>query len=115
MAKLIIYALLGGILPALLWLFFWLREDAKNPEPDSMLIKTFLGGAVAVILVLPVQKVIADYFPGMSPNTFFFWAISEELFKFLAAFIIALRSFDDNEPLDPLIYMITAALGFVAL
>ena len=35
--------------------------------------------------------------------------------KFAAAYFIAIRNRDDNEPLDPMIYMITATLGFVAL
>jgi RsiW-degrading membrane proteinase PrsW (M82 family) len=33
----------------------------------------------------------------------------------VAAFFGGLRSLEDNEPIDPIIYMITAALGFVAL
>ena len=28
--KTLLYALLGGILPAVLWLWFWLKEDSKN-------------------------------------------------------------------------------------
>jgi RsiW-degrading membrane proteinase PrsW (M82 family) len=47
--------------------------------------------------------------------TFFVWAVIEEAFKFLAAYFGGLHSIEDNEPLDPLVYMITAALGFTAL
>ena len=55
----IFYALLGGILPALIWLAFWLREDYKHPEPRGLILRTFLLGMGAVILVLPFQKAIA--------------------------------------------------------
>ena len=44
----------------------------------------------------------------------FAWATTEEFFKFGAAYVIALRSHVFDEPLDGVIYLITAALGFSA-
>ncbi len=111
----ILYAFLGGILPALLWLAFWLREDARRPEPKGRIAETFMAGMFAVILVLPFQKVVAGVFPGLGFIPFLLWAFIEEIFKFGAAYAVALRSQDDDEPVDPIVYMITAALGFVAL
>lgn len=111
----IIYAVLGGVLPAILWLLFWLREDSKRPEPRGRIIETFIAGMVAVVIVLPFQKVVATIFPGLGLKQFLLWAILEEVFKFAAAYIVAIRSIDDDEPIDALIYMLTAALGFVAL
>jgi len=110
----IAYALLGGILPAIIWLQFWLAEDKKRPEPRGRIIETFVAGMLAVILVLPFQKAISNIY-GESATAFFFWAVLEELFKFGAAYFAALRSRDDREPIDALIFMITAALGFAAL
>jgi len=111
----ITYALLGGILPALVWLAFWLREDYKHPEPRGLILKTFIFGMVAVILVLPFQKAIDNMLPGMTVAAIFWWVVLEEIFKFTAAYFGGLKSREDNEPIDPIIYMITAALGFVAL
>lgn len=115
MADSIIFALLGGILPALLWLFFWLREDSKRPEPKGRLAETFLFGMFAVLLVLPFQREVAKFYPELGFMSFLLWAILEEGFKFGAAYAAALRTKDDDEPVDVVIYMITAALGFVAL
>jgi len=113
------YAFLGGTLPAILWLLFWLREDSKRPEPRGRLVETFLAGMLVVILVIPLQKYATQIHPvdpEKNPFSFFFpLALLEEIFKFLAAYVIALRSIDDDEPIDSIIYMITAALGFVAL
>jgi RsiW-degrading membrane proteinase PrsW (M82 family) len=111
----IIYALLGGVLPALVWLAFWLREDYRHPEPRGLILRTFLYGAGVVVLVLPFQKMIDVFLPGMTLAAIFLWVVLEELFKFGAAYAGGLRSVEDNEPVDPIIYMITAALGFVAL
>jgi RsiW-degrading membrane proteinase PrsW (M82 family) len=113
--EVIIYSLLGGILPSLIWLIFWLREDAQHPEPRKLILRTFLFGMLAVIVVLPFQKVVDSYLPGMIFSAILLWAILEEVFKLVAAYFGGLRSKEDNEPIDPIIYMITAALGFVAL
>ena len=111
----IAYALLGGVLPALLWLSFWLREDRKQPEPRNLIRKTFFFGMLAVILVLPFQKGVEMIFPSLTALSLFLWAMLEEIFKFGAGYFGGLRSVEDNEPIDPMVYMITAALGFVAL
>lgn len=111
----VIYALILGALPALVWLWFWLREDAAHPEPISLIIKTFLAGSLAVVLVLPLQQLVSKIIPEIGMVTFLLWATLEEALKFGAAYFIAIVAKEDNEPLDPLIYMIIAALGFVAL
>src|SRR3990167_6654370 len=111
----VFYALLGGVLPALVWLAFWLHEDYKHPEPRGLILKTFLYGMVAVALVLPCQKVVDSFLPGTTTTAILLWVILEEVFKFSAAYLGGLKSVEDNEPIDPIIYMITAALGFVAL
>ena len=46
------YALLSGVLPALLWLWFWLKEDNLHPEPRKVIARTFISGAIAVIFAL---------------------------------------------------------------
>lgn len=114
-AETITYALLGGILPALIWLAFWLREDYRHPEPRGLILRMFLLGMGAVILVLPFQKMIDVFIPGMTLSAILLWIALEETFKFTAAYLGGLRSSEDNEPIDPIIYMITTALGFVAL
>ena len=43
------------------------------------------------------------------------WAAIEELVKFSAISLVALRSVYFDEPVDALIYMITVALGFAAI
>jgi RsiW-degrading membrane proteinase PrsW (M82 family) len=70
---------------------------------------------VAVIIVLPLQRGVDQIFPNMVWQAFVLWALLEEGFKLAAAYFGGLHTPEDNEPIDPLIYMITAALGFVAL
>ncbi len=111
----IFFALLGGILPAIIWLLFWLEEDINHPESPFAITKTFVAGMCVVILVLPLQRLVNKTFPGMSPTAFALWALIEEGFKFAAAYFIVIRTREDDEPIDTMIYMITVALGFSAL
>jgi RsiW-degrading membrane proteinase PrsW (M82 family) len=109
-----ILAILLGILPALVWLLFWLREDRKHPEPNRLILRTFLLGMLSISLTIPVQQFIASSFADMLAVQIVLWALIEESFKFLAGYAGGIRTAADNEPVDPLIYMLTAALGFAA-
>lgn len=113
--KVILFAFLGGMLPAILWLWFWLKEDSAHPEPRGLVVITFIAGGIAVFFVLPVQTFFHYYLENATGLLFFIFAAIEELFKFLAAYIVALRSREDDEPIDAVIYMVTAALGFTAV
>jgi len=110
----VLFALLGGILPALLWLWFWLNEDRKNPEPRGLILLAFLGGMLMVPLVIPFESMLESYFVA-GTAVIISWSIIEELFKYIAAYVIVLRRPEVNEPIDAVIYMITVALGFAAL
>ncbi|MSR71354.1 MAG: PrsW family intramembrane metalloprotease [Candidatus Taylorbacteria bacterium] len=109
-----IYAALAGIIPSFLWLYFWLREDRLHPEPKILIFIAFVGGMIAVPLVLPLEQFVNNHFTG-ALTIFGLWALIEEFMKYLAGFILVLRKSEDDEPLDPIIYMITIALGFSAL
>jgi RsiW-degrading membrane proteinase PrsW (M82 family) len=110
-----ILALLAGTIPAIIWLFFWLREDEDGKrEPTGLVFLTFAAGMISVILVLPVQKLIS----GMAldhTTMIVLWAASEEIFKYLAFAIIMTKSPYLDEPVDYAIYLMTAGLGFAAL
>lgn len=108
------YALIGGILPALFWLWFWIQEDRLHPEPRSKIFLAFLGGMAAVILVYPFEKWAYASF-GMSNTTIFIWSAIEEIAKYVMVTITVLRSKAFDEPIDAMEYLITCALGFAAL
>jgi protease PrsW len=106
-------AFLGGVLPALVWLAFWLFEDRCEPEPKRYIFFTFVAGMAAVLPVLLVEEYATTFVSGTL--LLLAWAFTEEFFKFAAAYVVALRSWVFDEPLDAIIYMVTAALGFSAI
>lgn len=107
-----IVAFLLGIIPALIWLFFWIKED-EHPEPAKMLTLAFIGGILSVGVVLPMQKIVYDHLRDVQFLSFTLWATIEELTKFAFAYFIALRKKVVDEPVDDMIYLIVSALGFV--
>jgi len=108
-------AILGGILPALLWLTFWLLEDRCQPEPKRYIALSFALGGLSIIPVLFLEKFATLYFAAGSVSILAIWAMCEELFKFSAAYLGGMRTAAFDEPLDAVIYMVTAALGFSAM
>lgn len=113
MAPAVFIAILGGIVPALLWLAFWLLEDRCKPEPKRYIVLCFLAGMAAVVPALFIERAMIPYFSGTT--LLFGWAATEEIVKFAAACIAALVWAAYDEPLDAVIYTVTAALGFSAL
>lgn len=112
--KIIGLSLLAGILPALLWLWFWIREEGKRPEPKGLLVMVFILGMLATLLVLPVQKFIKLNVAGAEWQIIL-WAAAEELIKFIVVILLLYKTNEIDEPTDWPIYMMTAALGFAAL
>ncbi len=120
-APVLLISFLAGIFPALFWLGFWLLEDKRDPEPKKYIIFTFLAGMGIVIpIVLPLEKLVQSQAAAIGYASegilvLFLWAAIEEVFKFAAAYVAALHWRVFDEPIDAIIYMITAALGFAAL
>lgn len=112
--KILTLAFLGGITPSLLWLWFWLKEDDKHPEPKILLTIVFIMGMASVVVVLPIQKFIQNIIS--SPDIqLVLWASVEEILKYLAVLLILYKTNNASEPIDWPIYLITSALGFAAL
>jgi RsiW-degrading membrane proteinase PrsW (M82 family) len=109
----VLYAFLGGLVPALLWLWFFLREDRRHPEPKKFIVIAFLAGMASVLFVLPAERLALSFFSGTALTIV--WAGIEELFKYFAAAISVLWRNAVDEPIDAIVYMITVALGFAAL
>lgn len=106
-------AFIGGLIPAIFWLWFWLREDKEKPEPFLLIVLAFIGGMMVVPLALPLQYLAQDNYTGT--NLILAWVIIEEVLKYAAALVIVLWHKAVDEPIDVIIYMLAIALGFSAL
>ncbi|MFT7558085.1 MAG: RsiW-degrading membrane proteinase PrsW (M82 family) [Planctomycetota bacterium] len=106
------WAVVGGVAPTLLWLWFWLSHD-DHPEPRGFLLLIFFTGALGVLLALPLEQISNNLTSG-DLNVWINAGI-EEVLKLGLVWLIALTSPLLDEPMDYIIYFITGALGFAAL
>ncbi len=111
----VILAILLGIIPAVLWLMFWLREDdTGRREPLMLVVITFIAGMLSVVFVLPVERFMQTLTTDHT-TLITLWSTSEEILKYLAFAAIMTRSKYLDTPVKYPIYLLTAGLGFAAL
>lgn len=118
----IIFYIFFGILPSLVWLSYYLRKDS-HPEPKLMILKVFLLGSLITLPVFFIQLGLSTLLIELKLPTliisilywFFVIALTEEFFKYLVVKKEVLNNSNLDEPLDIMLYMIIAALGFAAL
>lgn len=111
-----------GVLPSLIWLLFYLRKDA-HPESNPMVLKIFFYGMLVAIPAVFLEVGIFEEFKklNISPalitflNTFIGVALIEEFLKYLVVKEKVLSNPEFDEPIDAMLYMIIAALGFAAV
>lgn len=116
-----LYILLA-ILPSSIWLLFYLRKDA-HPEPKKTVLKIFFYGILfavfALFLELNFQKkfLTLKNLSSLETTVYFILCVGfiEEISKYLTVRFGVLRNSELDEPIDLMIYMIIAALGFAAL
>lgn len=113
-----------GLIPSLAWLLIYVRKDC-HPEPKNLLAQTFLMGIIlspgAILLQLGFIHIVSTLF-GFNVFTvqggpyFLAWAaLAEEFIKFYAVRLLILRNPNFDEPVDAIVYMIVAGLGFAAM
>jgi RsiW-degrading membrane proteinase PrsW (M82 family) len=112
--KTIILAFITGVLPALLWLWFWRREESQSGESNKALIGIFIVSMLSVIFTIPIQKFIQTHISDYNLELTL-WALAEELIKYFAFFIIVYKTNYIKKPVDYAICLATAGLGFAAL
>ncbi|MEK7616396.1 MAG: PrsW family glutamic-type intramembrane protease [Patescibacteria group bacterium] len=114
--------ILVGFIPSLVWLHFYLRK-VNHPEPRKLLLEVFFFGILLAPLAVAAQwlfaYIVSQFAPGFdigSSSTFFLWsAFVEEVVKLIAVYYLVVHHAEFSEPVDIMIYMVTASLGFAAL
>ena len=96
-------------------------RDKYEKEPIRLLLFALLAGAVTVIPILALEKFLDSFtnsFPGLLSaawKAFAVAAFSEELFKYLALYLLIWRSREFNEKFDGIVYATFVSLGFAAV
>jgi RsiW-degrading membrane proteinase PrsW (M82 family) len=117
-----IFLICLGILPSLVWLWLFLHEEA-HPEPKTLLSETFVLAILIAPLAVFAQWIFSAFFTAHVPGfvaqnsaAFFFWAaFVEEAVKYIVVYYLIIHRPEFDAPVDAMIYMVTAGLGFAAI
>lgn len=114
-----------GFAPSLIWLFFYLREDA-HPEPNNMVVLVFFLGMICAPIALGAEYLMIKFYGALEldiilSRTHYLFilligiSVIEEILKFLVVKFRVLSDKSFDEPVDAMIYMVVSALGFAAI
>lgn len=115
-----------SIAPILLLLIYLYKRDKYEKEPQKLLFKAFIFGALTVIPILFIETWLGDYWDAKynyidnkiqtaAFNAFAVAAFTEEFFKYLVFILIVWKNRNFNEKFDGIIYAVYISLGFAAI
>jgi len=113
--------LLASLAPVFVILFYIYFRDKYEREPISLLIKALVVGIVIVIPVIFVERLLLILMPPAGKvgeaayHAFVIAGTTEELFKFLALYLLVWKSPSFNEKFDGIVYAVFVALGFAGV
>lgn len=107
-----------AVAPSIIWLMFYLQKD-KHPEPNKMVIKIFFWGIIATLVALGFEILYQHGLESLSLQNITIIMVSgfafiEEFIKYLVIKFKVIKNPEFDEPVDAMLYMIIAALGFAA-
>lgn len=111
-----------ALIPAVLWMIYFYLRDIHEPEPTHYVIGVFLLGA---LVAAPIATFVTDtLFKVPSWGVLPRWGVTEavaafliiapvqELSKYLVVRFTVYLSAEFDEPMDGIVYMTAAGLGF---
>ncbi|HLV09596.1 MAG TPA: PrsW family glutamic-type intramembrane protease [Halanaerobiales bacterium] len=109
---------LVSILPGILWVIYFYRQDRVNPEPLKLIIRDFSWGFLLVFPAGILESPFAGWLTAGTPPLKLFLAcvfvvgFIEEGLKSYAVYRLHYEHPDFDEPIDGIIYGVTLGLGF---
>ena len=113
--------LLASLAPVFIILFYIYFRDKYEKEPLGMLLKALLGGILIILPVIFVERGLSSLSPfdstdgGAAWHAFAVAGFTEEVFKYLALYLLIWKSPSFNEKFDGIVYAVFVSLGFAAV
>ena len=104
----------------ILAIYIYIR-DKYEKEPVSILLKTLFAGAIIVIPVIFVERLLAGLYQSdniyfsASYRAFVIAGFTEELFKFAALYVLIWTHKEFDELFDGIVYAVFISLGFAGV
>jgi RsiW-degrading membrane proteinase PrsW (M82 family) len=113
--------LIISLAPVFIILCYIYFRDRYEKEPVSLLVKAVVAGMLIVIPILGVERFLIWVMPGLGDTgsaayqAFLVAGTTEEVFKYMALFLLIWRSPEFNEQFDGIVYAVFISLGFAAV
>ena len=110
--------LLIAIAPVVIILFYVYFRDKYEKEPVKLLVKAIAAGALSVLPIILVETFLTGFYTmedglfGAFWHAFVVAGFTEELFKFLALYLLIWKNPNFNEKFDGIVYAVFVSLGF---
>jgi len=112
---------LSAIAPVFIIALYIYFRDKYEKEPVLLLAKALALGMLTVIPILFVERFLMGVMPPLGRvgaaayQAFLVAGTSEEIFKFLALYLLIWKSPSFNEQFDGIVYAVFVSLGFAAV
>ena len=110
-----------ALAPVLIIASYIYFRDKYEKEPVRLLLYALLAGGLTVIPILFVEGFLENFtaaFPGLMAQAwkaFVVAAFTEELFKYIALYILIWKSPSFNDKFDGIVYAVFISLGFAGV
>ena len=107
----------AGIAPGLALLSYFYLKDQYESEPISLVLRSFIFGALLVFPIMFIQYVldVEAVFSSQFLYTFVAVGFLEEFFKWFILFFTIYQHIHFNEHYDGIVYGVSVSLGFATL
>ena len=120
---LLVTGILMALIPAAAWIFFFYRQDQREPEPKGMVLQVFiLGALLAAAVGIPLLDRVFNVTSWVFTNTLthilggiLVIGFTQEFLKLVAVRFSVYDSPEFDERTDGIIYATAAGLGYATI
>jgi len=107
----------AGIAPGLALLSYFYLKDELETEPITMVLRTFISGAILVLPIMFIQYVVKEehIFHSALLQAFVSSSLLEEFFKWFILFFTIYQHVEFDEHYDGIVYGAAVSLGFATV
>jgi RsiW-degrading membrane proteinase PrsW (M82 family) len=112
-----------AVVPALLLVRYYYRQDRARPEPKGLVVKVFLYGVLSALVAVPLELLVGQFQRAFDPRSiwyplfkaFIVAGLVEEYLKLTVVRLTAYRTPAFDEVMDGVVYTVVAGMGFACL
>lgn len=107
----------AAVAPGLAILSYFYLRDSLEPEPISMVVRSFIFGMLLVVPIMVLQYIMQQewHWQGGIITEVLQSAVVEEFFKWMVIFFTVYQHVEFDEPYDGIVYAVAVSLGFATL